>query len=396
MNLPDNVEFIINSLKEAGFEGFAVGGCVRDTLMGKTPVDWDICTSALPQEVKQVFKTGHIVETGLKHGTVTLVLNHIPYEITTYRTEGEYKDFRRPETVTFVKDISEDLSRRDFTVNAMAYNPEKGVVDLFEGTDDLEKRVIRCVGDPEKRFTEDALRILRGLRFASVLGFEIEEKTAFAIRKLKSLLKNISPERINVEFTKLLSGINRKKILIDFEEVFAEILPFPFEENWKTAVERAVVSKEVKICKSVLFHFLYKDHEKVRKALRSLKSDNAITDFCTDFSRFFDLPVPHTLTDVRKIVRLAGYEIYYEIIAFKGDIKTLEMLDEIKEKKLCCFVSELAVKGNDLMTLGFEGKNIGKAMSLLLEEVISEKISNTKPQLLDYAKKLTEAGDLFE
>lgn len=396
MNLPASVEFIINSLKKAGFEGFAVGGCVRDSLMGRIPEDWDICTSALPHEVEQVFKNEHLVETGLKHGTVTLVLDHIPYEITTYRTEGEYKDFRRPETVTFVRNIKEDLSRRDFTVNAMAYNPEKGIVDLFEGQNDIENGVIRCVGEPEKRFSEDALRILRGLRFASVLGFEIEEATAKAILKLKGLLKNISPERINVDFTKLLSGKNRQKILVEFKEVFEEILPSPFEENWENAVLKAMKTQDVKTCKSVLFYFLYKNPEKVREALRLLKSDNAITDFCVNFSRFYNLPLPKNLKEARKNVNLAGFDIYYAIIAFIGEEKILEMLNEIKEKKLCCFVSELDIKGSDLIKLGFKGKGIGDAMKLLLEAVISDEISNEKTELLNYGKKLFEKGDLFE
>ena len=392
MKLPTQAEYIINKLREAGFEAFAVGGCVRDTLMGRTPGDWDICTSALPAQVEKVFAEERVVETGLKHGTVTLVLDHTPYEITTYRTEGEYKDFRRPESVCFVTDIREDLSRRDFTVNAMAYSPQKGIVDLFEGQKDIENKVIRCVGNPEKRFSEDALRILRGLRFASVLGFEIENETAKAILNLCGLLKNISAERINVEFTKLLSGTNRKEILLDFKEVFEEILPLPFEGDWTSAVEMATKTEDVKICKAVLFHLLYHDSEKVRIALRSLRSDNELTSFCVNFSKHFDLPVPENMAEIRKNVNLAGYEIYYDIMAFRGEEKVLEALKEIKEKNLCCHVSSLEINGRDLMVMGFSGKSVGEILEKLLLLVMEEKTENKKDALLNCAKNLK--GDI--
>ncbi len=388
MKLPTQAEIIINKLEKAGFEAFAVGGCVRDTLMGRTPGDWDICTSALPSQVEKVFEEERVVETGLKHGTVTLVLDHIPYEITTYRTEGEYKDFRRPESVCFVGDIREDLSRRDFTVNAMAYSPKKGIVDLFEGEKDLEKKLIRCVGNPEKRFSEDALRILRGLRFASVLGFEIEKETAEAILNLRKLLKNISAERINVEFTKLLSGINRKEILVEFKPVFEEILPFPFKGDWETAVEKAVTSSNIPYVKAALFHFLYHDHERVREALRGLKSTNELTFFCVNFSKYFDLPLPHMVEDTLKNLNLAGYDIYHAITLFKGETKTLEMLDEIKEKNLCYHVHQLEINGKDLLNLGFSGKMVGEILEKLLFMVMEGKTENKKEALIKSAEIL--------
>ncbi len=392
MKLPEKAEYIINKLEKAGFEAFAVGGCVRDTLMGRTPGDWDICTSALPEEVEKVFEAERVVETGLKHGTVTLVLDRTPYEITTYRTEGEYKDFRRPESVCFVRDIREDLSRRDFTVNAMAYCPKKGIIDLFGGQRDIESRVIRCVGDPEKRFSEDALRILRGLRFASVLGFEIEKETAKAILNLRGLLKNISAERINVEFTKLLSGINRKKILIEFKEVFEEIFPLPFEGDWDFAVEQAVTSPNVPHVKAALFHFLYRDSEKVRKALVSLKSTNELTFFCVNFSKYYDLPVPGTTNEALKNLSLAGYDIYHAVALFKGETKTLEMLDEIKKKSLCYHIHHLDIGGRDLMNLGVSGKAVGELLEQLLSLVMEGKTENKKEALLKSAEILK--GDI--
>ena len=192
MDLPEQVVFLTGKLESAGFEAYAVGGCVRDTLMGRIPSDWDMCTSASPDQMKRVFSDMHVVETGLRHGTLTVVLDHVPYEITSFRLEGAYTDHRRPDSVTFVTDLREDLSRRDFTVNAMAAGMDGSVIDMFGGQDDISSRLIRCVGDPEERFREDALRVLRALRFASVLDFDIEEETAEAALKLAPTLSMVS------------------------------------------------------------------------------------------------------------------------------------------------------------------------------------------------------------
>ena len=207
-NLPSHVEYILATLEAAGYHAHIVGGSVRDLLLGKNPDDFDITTSALPEETKAVFSDKRTVDTGIKHGTVSLILDGKPYEITTYRLDGEYKDSRHPEAVYFTKNIVEDLSRRDFTVNAMAYNPTTGLVDPFGGRDDLKLGIIRAVGDPYVRFNEDALRILRGIRFSSVLGFKIEDKTSKAIREKRQLLSKVSAERIYVELKKMLSGID--------------------------------------------------------------------------------------------------------------------------------------------------------------------------------------------
>ncbi len=392
--LPSSVEFILEALENAGYEAYAVGGCIRDSLMGKEPEDWDICTSALPSDTMKVFTDYKIIETGLKHGTVTLLLEKKPYEITTFRTEGGYTDCRHPGSVSFVKSIEEDLSRRDFTVNAMAYSKTKGLVDIFGGRDDLANGLIRCVGDPSKRFSEDALRILRGLRFASRLGFDIEEKTAFHLLRLKLLLKNISAERINVEFTKLLEGINAKKILLAFSAVFEEILPLPYSCNWQTAVEKACCAKDVLTCKSVLLHFLYKDSEMVRLAMRSFKSDNASTAFAVGFSENFDRLDPENLADARKLVRDIGFSLYYEIVFYKQNKRVLGFLNEIKEKNLCCTIGELAINGSHIMKLGLSGKSIGACLDALLCGVIEEKVQNEQQALLEYANKLILAGEI--
>lgn len=210
IEMPYEAEWIIRKIRERGFEAFAVGGCVRDTLLGRTPGDWDITTSAKPEEVKAIF--GKTVDTGLQHGTVTIIKNRKGYEVTTYRIDGEYRDGRHPDSVEFTSSLLEDLKRRDFTINAMAYSHETGIVDAFDGMGDLEKKVIRCVGCPRDRFTEDALRILRAIRFAAQLGFSIEEETYQAIREIAPNLKNVSRERIQVELTKLLTSAHPEKI----------------------------------------------------------------------------------------------------------------------------------------------------------------------------------------
>ena len=223
--LSEGAKKVIEMLEEAGYEAFAVGGCVRDSLLGKKPFDFDVTTSASPEEMKEVFRNEHVIETGIKHGTLTVLINKEPVETTSFRVEKGYSDNRRPEKVEFVRSLSEDLSRRDFTINALAYNEKTGIVDLFGGISDLEHGTVRCVGNPDKRFNEDALRIMRALRFASVLGFEIEEETAASIKRNCGLLNNISSERISSELSKLLCGKNAAKILLEHPEPFFVIIP---------------------------------------------------------------------------------------------------------------------------------------------------------------------------
>ena len=219
IQLPKDVSFILDTYLKNGYQAFIVGGCVRDALLGKTPTDYDICTNALPKETLKLFSDFRIIETGIKHGTVTLLLDSVPYEITTFRTDGDYLDSRHPQSVNFVTNIEEDLKRRDFTVNAMAYNQTDGLIDLYGGQKDLENKIIRCVGNSEQRFTEDALRIMRAIRFCATLDFAIEDETKKSIFKLKSNLLNIAKERINVEFTKTLLSDNTK-VYSEYYEIF--------------------------------------------------------------------------------------------------------------------------------------------------------------------------------
>lgn len=232
MQIPDKVRYILDKLKENHFEGYAVGGCVRDSILGRVPGDWDITTSAKPEEVKKIFRK--TVDTGLEHGTVTVLLGGEGFEVTTYRVDGTYADHRHPENVEFTPDLREDLKRRDFTINAMAYNPEEGIVDIFDGMGDLERKCIRCVGNPLERFSEDALRMLRGIRFAAQLGFEIEKDTRNAIGELSETIRNVSAERIRVEITKLLlSGRPENLVIAEQTGLCNEFLP-EFSEMLKT------------------------------------------------------------------------------------------------------------------------------------------------------------------
>ena len=204
ITIPGEVQYIINTFAASSSEAYIVGGCVRDSVLGKNPTDWDICTPALPERTMELFKDHHIIKTGLRHGTITLILNHKPFEITTYRIDGAYTDNRRPDNVEFVSSLKEDLSRRDFTINAMAYNPSEGIIDFFGGIEDLKNGIIRCVGDPDRRFEEDALRIMRALRFAAVLGFSVHKKTREAVLRNKARLSNIAAERIAAELNKAI------------------------------------------------------------------------------------------------------------------------------------------------------------------------------------------------
>ena len=225
IKIPEYALRAVRVLESAGFSAYFVGGCVRDSLLGNPPADWDIATNALPEQVKAAFRGYTVVDTGLKHGTVTVVSDYHNLEITTYRIDGDYSDSRRPDSVIFTADLHEDLKRRDFTVNAMAYHPEQGLVDDWGGKRDLKEKVLRCVGDPEQRFKEDALRILRGLRFAAVLGFSIEPKTETALRQKRGLLSNISGERIREELVKLLFGENVQQVLLTYRSILGEVLP---------------------------------------------------------------------------------------------------------------------------------------------------------------------------
>ena len=432
--IPQKVEIIINILEKAGYEAYAVGGCVRDALLGRTPNDWDITTSAKPEQVKALFH--RTVDTGIAHGTVTVLLEKEGFEVTTYRVDGEYEDGRHPKEVTFTACLEEDLKRRDFTINAMAYNPRKGLVDLFEGQRDLENKVIRCVGDPLERFTEDALRIMRAVRFSAQLGFSLEEETRKALSVLAPNLKHVSAERIQVELVKLLMSPHPDYLRVAYEAgITAEFLP-EFDACMKTpqntphhcctvgehilhSLDYVRADRVLRI--TMLFHDIGKpvvrktdengrDHFKTHgdagekmagQILRRLKFDNDTIRKVTRLVKWHDDRPEGTTKSVRRAVNRIGEDLFpYYLEVQQADMlaqseyrreEKQERLDKVKEayevilkEHQCVSLKTLAVTGKDLIQAGYKpGREIGETLNRLLEEVLADPQKNQKEILLD-------------
>lgn len=438
--LPKTVETIIQRLEESGYSAYVVGGCVRDSLMGRVPHDFDICTNALPERVMQIFSDLTCVPTGLQHGTVTVVWEKEPFEITTYRTEGEYRDSRHPDRVSFVATIEEDLSRRDFTVNAMAYHPVRGLVDPFGGKEDLSRRVLRCVGDPEKRFTEDALRILRGLRFAACYGFSLEETTAAAIIKLAPRLHFVAAERIREELDRLLMGKYAGSVLLPYRSVFAEILPelkptFDFEQHnphhhldvYGHTVQAVVSGEErLPVRLALLLHDIGKPrcfsrdekgighfygHASVSAAmaediLNRLRYDRRTVERVCLLIRYHDGVILPEEPRIKRWLSRFGEEFLRQLLLVKaGDnlgqppslaaqrLKELSelhrIIDRVLEKEDCFSLRDLAINGNDLLDMGYTGKRIGEGLQWALEAVMDGRLENERDVLLNALRENT-------
>lgn len=439
MKLDENAKELIMLLQNNGHKAYAVGGCVRDALMGIQAKDTDITTSATPEQTEKILYDNGVkfVETGIKHGTVTAVVNHIPYEITTFRVDGEYNDSRHPENVCFVSDIKEDLSRRDFTMNAIAYNDTDGYIDIFEGINDINSRVIKCVGNPDKRFNEDALRILRAIRFASVLGFDIDENTKQAIFNNKELLLNIAGERIFTELKKLLLGDSAEKILLEYRDVIAVIIPqikdsFDFPQNSKWHIydvythivkSVAVAPKKDYIRLALLLHDIgkpfvkttdekgqdhFKGHPSVsvelsKAALKQFKVSNEIFYKVIMLVKIHDKHITLKPSNIKRWLRELGEDLTLDFIDVKiADMKThnldlagseLEYLEQVKEltKKIIASdepyrISDLKINGNDLLAIGYKGKQISDELESLINIVSSNPEFNTREKLLNQAK----------
>ena len=400
--LPAGAEFVLRRLHEAGYQAYVVGGCVRDTLLGKAPKDWDVCTNALPQQMQQVFADCHVIETGLQHGTLTVMYQHEPYEVTTFRVDGEYTDHRHPDEVIFVTEVKDDLSRRDFTVNAMAWSPETGLVDAFDGQGDLARKLIRCVGDPEKRFQEDALRIMRALRFASVYGFDIDPATDAAIHALKHTLKDVAAERIRVELLKLLCGQGAGEILRAYPDVMQVIMPPLAKVDWAAtvaAVEKVATSSE-SLRLTMLLHQL--SPADAKSVLMSLKPDNFTRDWVLALvtnQNFAFQPKRHSLLTA---LSLFGKAQTYDLLAVRRaksmtDCETLEdVLGDVLLDGVCYSVKDMAVNGRDLMALGAQGKTGGECLNHLLGLLLKEEISNDRDVLLQAARAhLSDLGSII-
>lgn len=435
ITLPPQVNTALAKLEASGFEAFVVGGAVRDHVMDKhTAKDWDITTNALPQEVKVVFQGFNLIETGLKHGTVTAVIDEMPVEITTYRIDGHYSDHRRPDKVSFTRSLMDDLMRRDFTMNALAYNPKVGIVDYYGGIDDIQRGLVRCVGDPDSRFQEDGLRMLRAIRFASVYDMQIDEATIEAIHHNKELLKNIAVERIQVELTKMLCGRGVSNVLRDFADIIAVCIPditpmFAFEQHnphhdknvWNHTI--AVVSNtpaEPILRWSALLHDIGKPscfsladdgighfygHAEISTKLTDsilykLKFDTASRERIIKLVRYHDLPIAPEKKTVKRLMNKLGVEVLFQLIELhKADTlgqsaicmnriaeydKVATVLNEILHEEACFSLKSLAVNGNDMLALGLFGKDVGTALNECLNAVIDESVSNNKADLLAY------------
>ena len=431
---------VLSALKKSGYSAFLVGGSVRDRLMGRPVHDIDIATNALPQETARVFEKHAVIPTGLAHGTVTVLIENTPVEITTFRTESAYSDNRHPDFVSFSKNLSDDLSRRDFTMNAIAEDENGALFDPFGGKEDIEKKLIRCLGNAETRFKEDALRILRALRFSAVLSFSIEEETSRAIKSCKKLLNKLSPERIASELSLLLCSDGAADVLLRYPEVFAEIIPcFKAMQGFAQHNEHHcfdVWEHTVNVVRNVrpvlhlrlaaLFHDCAKplvfsldengtghfySHAPrgaaiAEKELKRLRFDNETTQKVVKLVKIHDSPIECSEVSVKKKLNRLGEETFFDLIRlqradnlaqsekFRFRQKNFDYLEETAKKILeqneCFSLKKLAVNGNDMLSLGLCGKEIGAMLDFLVEQVIEGKTANEKPLLLEAAKREKE------
>ena len=388
-NLPDRVMYILDRIESIGHRADVVGGPVRDFLLGKAPYDYDITTDATPDEVKEIFSDHRTVDTGIKHGTVTLVLDGENYEITTYRIDGEYKDSRHPETVSFTTSLREDLSRRDFTMNAIAYNPRRGITDCHGGVEDVKSGVIRAVGDPRKRFTEDALRILRGIRFASVLGFKLDDATKQASIELRHLLSAVSAERIFTEWKKLVSGEFAYEVITEYKSVIEVFLPELKDMRLPTR-ERFDNAEPFVRMLSLFYTGMDTCGKDYRNAMLRLHTDSATRDagaLVLDSVGKFDTG---TAYGIKKIMseydsEIARLTLMLESLLEVGNDGSIEMYNQIVESREPYRTVDLDLNGNDLASLGYRGTQIGKEMRALLDRVMRGDLKNERKALLSAA-----------
>lgn len=439
IQLPEKVQFIISRLEQAGYEAYAVGGCVRDSLLGRQPHDWDVTTSAKPMQVKEAFR--HTIDTGIRHGTVTVMLDHEGFEVTTYRIDGEYEDSRHPKEVTFTVNLVEDLKRRDFTINAMAYNDRSGIVDAFGGVEDLDYGIIRCVGEAAERFGEDALRILRAVRFSAQLGFTIADGTKAAAKALAPNLNHISAERIQAELVKLLVSAHpdymrdayalgiTKAVLPELDAAFATQQNHPHHmynvgEHLMQCLLHTRADKSLRL--AALLHDIGKpqtrttdadgtDHfhghvevsERMAAAiLKRLKFDNDTITKVQKYVKYHDYNAEPSAKAVRRAINKIGAEYFPQILELRRadtlaqsayqQAEKLERIDaiarlydEIMEQQQCVSLKTLEITGNDLIALGVpKGKRIGAILAELLDDVLQNPENNTHDYLMEEAKKL--------
>lgn len=440
--LPSGARRVLDTLEQSGYEAYAVGGCVRDSLLGKKPHDWDLAADASPEELLRCFQGYRTITDGIRHGTVGVVLPDGVYEVTSFRTDGEYTDHRHPKQVRFVRSLEEDLARRDFTINAMAYHPERGLVDLFGGQRDLQEKTIRCVGDAKTRYCEDALRILRALRFASVLGFSLERDTAFQAKECREQLAHIAPERIYTEFLRLLCGEGAAAVLREFAEVAAVFLPelkpafgfcqhspyhiYDVWEHTLHVVENTPAQPELRL--AALFHDLAKPAcftldskgrghfyghpeqgaKRAVSALSRLKAPKTVVRQVELLVRMHERNLLPTESSVRRALwELGGEQPLRSLLALQRADALAKAPDAVREQigrldkvrvvlldvldtGQCYCRKMLAVDGKDLQALGARGKTVGDLLAFLLDEVLDGALQNQRESLLAAAAKWLE------
>lgn len=422
--IPKEVKFLIDKIYENGYEAFMVGGCVRDSILNMTPNDYDITTNAKPNDIINIFKEYKIIDTGIKHGTVSIILNNNIYEITTYRIEGEYENNRRPKNVEFTSNLEEDLRRRDFTINAIAYNEKIGIIDIFNGIKDIQNKVVKTVGNPDERFEEDGLRMIRAIRFSSKLGFNIDKDTLSSIYKNSYIIKKISLERINDEFTKILTSNYPQNIILLYKTKIFENLGIYCSLNGYEYNELEIKLNVLKYCENnlldrlimleyIISNQMLKDidsnkrysyyYEKIKKEniINNLRYSNKVTNYCNDVMEYmlYNIDKVDKVTIKRHLSKI-GYDklnkifhlklIYYTFVDNKNKIEILKLcinnLEQIKNNKECYTVKDLQIDGKILINLGYKGKEIGKILQFLLDEVIKNPLLNHKDVLINLLK----------
>lgn len=445
-NIDEKCLYILRKLEKSGFEAYIIGGCVRDMIMGRQVNDFDITTNALPEQIIEVFADEKTIPTGIKHGTVTVMYENEPFEVTTFRIDGEYSDCRRPDSVEFTSSLREDCARRDFTMNAIAMDCNGNISDFFGGIQDIEKRIIRCVGDPEQRFMEDALRILRAVRFSSTLEFDIEENTAEFALKLRKNLDFVSAERIRAELVKLICGKNCIDVMLNYREIIGQIIPemnicFGFSQHspyhrysvYEHIVRAIGNAPDSEILRTaLLFHDIgkpqtfrldengrghFKGHAEVsaniaREIMRRLTFDNKTIDTaCTLIAMHGDkfnfggndrksMPVG----DIKRMISKIGAENFFLLLKLKkadnsakndfvlDENNELDRIAEVAEKLIaenCCMsLAQLEINGNDLKSVGLKGRAIGECLNNLLDKVMGDEIENNYNKLIEYAKEM--------
>ena len=379
-NIPQEAVTALEVLERNGFEAYLVGGCVRDFLLGRIPNDYDITTNALPDQIIEIFSDYHTIPTGIKHGTVTVIIKKFQIEITTYRKDSTYSDNRHPDSVEFTPSLKEDLARRDFSMNGMAMNFNQDITDIYNGREDMKNHIVKCIENPDRRFDEDALRILRALRFASQLDFKIEKNTSDSIHKNAENLKNISAERINAELEKLIAGKNPYYILKKYEDVIKVFMP---EYSYSESILKKNIDSQL-IRRSAFFLNI----KSVYDIMKRLKYSNKDINDTVKLIEYFNADIS-SKSALKIILKNIGTELTENLLDFRNacgqDTSHSEkLLDEILKNNECYLISQLDINGRDLMLMGFSGIQTGKILNTLLEKVINDEIENNKTALKEY------------